>query len=172
MWKKSLKWGVLLGMALSFLEPVKMYARILDYEARTMFDFVMILLFILLLYFAQKDYKENLNGGFLSFSKAYGIGIVVTVTAWLIFHAYMIFHFSVVEPEAIDRIYRGEIFSPLTASMLYSLSVLLYGLLFDLFTSLYIYKKKDDAASVEQGQSEENYVESGRPAEGAENEVE
>ena len=55
MWKKSLKWGVLLGVAISFLELVRMYARLYQYEARSIFDIVLIIIFIALLYLAQKD---------------------------------------------------------------------------------------------------------------------
>ena len=105
MWKKSLKWGVLLGVAISFLELVRMYARLYQYEARSIFDIVLIIIFIALLYLAQKDYKETLGGGYLSFAKAFGIGVIVTVTALLIYLCYMIFHFSLIEPTAVQRIY-------------------------------------------------------------------
>lgn len=144
MWKKSLKWGVLLGVAISFWELVRMYARMYQYEARSMFDLVLIIVFIALLYLAQKDYKENLGGGYLSFAKAFGIGVIVTVTALLIYLCYMVFHFSLIEPTAVQRIYEGKVTNVLAAAMLYSLPVLLYGLFFDLFTAMYLYKKKED----------------------------
>jgi hypothetical protein len=144
MWKKSLKWGVLLGVAISFLELVRMYARLYQYEARSIFDIVLIIIFIALLYLAQKDYKETLGGGYLSFAKAFGIGVIVTVTALLIYLCYMMFHFSLIEPTAVQRIYEGKVTNVLAAAMLYSLPVLLYGLFFDLFTAMYLYKKKED----------------------------
>ena len=144
MWKKSLKWGVLLGVAISFLELVRMYARLYQYEARSIFDIVLIIIFIALLYLAQKDYKETLGGGYLSFAKAFGIGVIVTVTALLIYLCYMMFHFSLIEPTAVQRIYEGKVTNVLAAAMLYSLPVLLYGLFFDLFTAMYLYKKKDE----------------------------
>ena len=144
MWKKSLKWGVLLGVAISFLELVRMYARLYQYEARSIFDIVLIIIFIALLYLAQKDYKETLGGGYLSFAKAFGIGVIVTVTALLIYLCYMVFHFSLIEPTAVQRIYEGKVTNVLAAAMLYSLPVLLYGLFFDLFTAMYLYKKKED----------------------------
>ena len=144
MWKKSLKWGVLLGVAISFLELVRMYARLYQYEARSIFDIVLIIIFIALLYLAQKDYKETLGGGYLSFAKAFGIGVIVTVTALLIYLCYMVFHFSLIELTAVQRIYEGKVTNVLAAAMLYSLPVLLYGLFFDLFTAMYLYKKKED----------------------------
>ena len=144
MWKKSLKWGVLLGVAISFLELVRMYARLYQYEARSIFDIVLIIIFIALLYLSQKDYKENIGGGYLSFAKAFGIGVIVTVTALLIYLCYMMFHFSLIEPTAVQRIYEGKVTNVLAAAMLYSLPVLLYGLFFDLFTAMYLYKKKED----------------------------
>lgn len=144
MWKKSLKWGFLLGVAISFLELVRMYARLYQYEARSIFDIVLIIIFIALLYLAQKDYKETLGGGYLSFAKAFGIGVIVTVTALLIYLCYMMFHFSLIEPTAVQRIYEGKVTNVLAAAMLYSLPVLLYGLFFDLFTAMYLYKKKED----------------------------
>ena len=144
MWKKSLKWGVLLGVAISFLELVRMYARLYQYEARSIVDIVLIIIFIALLYLAQKDYKETLGGGYLSFAKAFGIGVIVTVTALLIYLCYMMFHFSLIEPTAVQRIYEGKVTNVLAAAMLYSLPVLLYGLFFDLFTAMYLYKKKED----------------------------
>ena len=144
MWKKSLKWGVLLGVAISFLELVRMYARLYQYEARSIFDIVLIIIFIALLYLAQKDYKETLGGGYLSFAKAFGIGVIVTVTALLIYLCYMMFHFSLIEPTAVQRIYEGKVTNVLAAAMLYSLPVLLYGLFFDLYTAMYLYKKKED----------------------------
>ena len=144
MWIKSLKWGVLLGVAISFLELVRMYARLYQYEARSIFDIVLIIIFIALLYLAQKDYKETLGGGYLSFAKAFGIGVIVTVTALLIYLCYMMFHFSLIEPTAVQRIYEGKVTNVLAAAMLYSLPVLLYGLFFDLFTAMYLYKKKDE----------------------------
>lgn len=143
MWIKSLKWGVLLGLALSFLELVRMFARIYEYPS-TVFDLVQIILFIALIFLAQKDYKENLNGGYLSFAKAYGIGTIVTVVAILIYMCYLIFHFSVIETLPLQRVFDGKITNALAAAMLFSLFPLLCGLFLNLFTAMYLYKRKDD----------------------------
>ena len=143
MWIKSLKWGVLLGLALSFLELVRMFARIYEYPS-TVFDLVQIILFIALIFLAQKDYKENLNGGYLSFAKAYGIGTIVTVVAILIYMYYLIFHFSVIETLPLQRVFDGKITNALAAAMLFSLFPLLCGLFLNLFTAMYLYKRKDD----------------------------
>ncbi|MBO4481445.1 MAG: DUF4199 domain-containing protein [Bacteroidales bacterium] len=143
MWIKSLKWGVLLGLALSFLELVRMFARIYEYPS-TVFDLVQIILFIALIFLAQKDYKENPNGGYLSFAKAYGIGTIVTVVAILIYMCYLIFHFSVIETLPLQRVFDGKITNALAAAMLFSLFPLLCGLFLNLFTAMYLYKRKDD----------------------------
>ena len=143
MWIKSLKWGVLLGVALSFLELVRMFARMYEYP-NTVFDIVQIIIFIALLYLGQKDYKENLNGGYLSFAKAYGIGTIVTVVAILIYMCYLIFHFSVIETLPLQRVFDGKITNALAAALLYSLFPMLCGLFLNLFTAMYLYKKKED----------------------------
>ena len=143
MWIKSLKWGVLLGVALSFLELVRMFARMYEYP-NTVFDIVQIIIFIALLYLGQKDYKENLNGGYLSFAKAYGIGTIVTVTAILIYLCYLVLHFSVIEVLPLQRVFDGKITNALAAALLYSLFPMLCGLFLNLFTAMYLYKKKEE----------------------------
>lgn len=143
MWKTSLKWGALLGAALAILEPIKMYAHILDLEENTKAIFILLqsVLYVALIFMAQKEFKEE-HENMLSFARAYSIGMIVSFCAWAIFFAYSMFHFKVVEPDALMRMYNGEIDNILAGGMLYSMGVLLCGLLFDIFTAMYLYTGK------------------------------
>ncbi|MEG2070754.1 MAG: DUF4199 domain-containing protein, partial [Bacteroidales bacterium] len=64
-----LKWGTLLGVALSVLEMVKMYARNIDYGASPVFDLISILLFIFFIYLGVKEFRNEVLGGYIRFPK-------------------------------------------------------------------------------------------------------
>ena len=102
--KITAKWGVLAGVGLMALEVIKMAARHLDYPFGPIGDILLILIFIVALVLAGKEYRDKELDGLIPFAKAFGAGCETVVIAFLLYFGYLFLHYNVIEKGGIDRI--------------------------------------------------------------------
>lgn len=100
----ALKWGVLLGVTLAGCELVKMLARDINYDAGAIFSILLLIVLILFLYGAAKEFRDDLQEGYIRFPKAFGVGAVTTVVAVVLVFAYMLLHYSAIDKDGLQRL--------------------------------------------------------------------
>lgn len=97
-----IKWGVILGVCLALLELVKMAARNIQYGNTQVLDLAMIIGYVLVLYAAVKEFKENYSDR-LSFSKAFLAVLVVSFCGSAILFAYDMVHYAFIEKDGLQK---------------------------------------------------------------------
>lgn len=103
-WLVCVKWGALLGVALSIFELVKMVARNVEFEGAKMFDIAIIIVFILLIHAGVKEFKEKYPQR-LSFAKAFMACIIISFVGALLFFGYDLLHYSLIEKDGLTKKY-------------------------------------------------------------------
>ena len=103
-WLVCVKWGALLGVALSIFELVKMVARNVEFEGAKMFDIAIIIVFILLIHAGVKEFKEKYPQR-LSFAKAFMACIIISFVGALLFFGYDLLHYSLIEKDGLAKKY-------------------------------------------------------------------
>lgn len=107
-WLVCLKWGALLGVALSIFEVVKMVARNVEFEGAKMFDIAIIIVFILLIHAGVKEFKEKYPKR-LSFAKAFGASVVISAIGALLFFGYDMLHYTVIDKNGLAKKYENAL---------------------------------------------------------------
>lgn len=100
----ALKWGALLGVTLAGCEVVKMMARNINYDAGAIFSILLLIVLILFLYGAAKEYRDDMQEGYIRFPKAFGVGAVTTVVTFVIMFVYMLIHYQVIDKNGLEQI--------------------------------------------------------------------
>lgn len=103
-WFVCVKWGALLGVALSIFELVKMVARNVEFEGAKMFDIAIIIVFILLIHAGVKEFKEKYPQR-LSFAKAFMACIIISFVGAVLFFGYDLLHYSLIEKDGLAKKY-------------------------------------------------------------------
>lgn len=101
----ALKWGALLGVALSLLQLAKVYSRDFDFYAFgpviTLFN---VLLFIAILYLGIKEIKEDCYDGIISFAKAFLQGTIMVFVAFFVVLIYLNIQYGVIFKDELPKI--------------------------------------------------------------------
>ena len=140
--------GFLLGLAISALEFVKMYAIQLEYASfLKIASILLILLIICALYWGIKEIRDRCYQENIKFSKAFFFGSCIAFIAFLVVFLYLILHYSYIDVDGLQRINETNKALPalthvVSASLFFSFSVLLYGMFLNLFVSMYVYRNK------------------------------
>lgn len=100
----ALKWGALLGVTLAGCEVVKMMARNINYDAGAIFSILLLIVLILFLYGAAKEFRDDLQEGYIRFPKAFGVGAVTIVVTFILMFAYMLIHYQFIDKNGIEQI--------------------------------------------------------------------
>lgn len=103
-WRIHIKWGIILGIFLSALEILKMFARKVDYQAGQLLDLAMIIGFILVLFYGVREFKDYYTGR-LSFAKAFLSTITITIAGVAVLFCYDSLHYSVFEKDGLQKKY-------------------------------------------------------------------
>ena len=103
-WLVCVKWGALLGVALSIFELVKMVARNVEFEGAKMFDIAIIIVFILLIHAGVKEFKEKYPQR-LSFAKAFMACVIISFVGAVLFFGYDLLHYSLIEKDGLAKKY-------------------------------------------------------------------
>ena len=140
--------GSLLGLAISALEFVKFYALQMEYQPfNKIASILLIILIVYAIYWGVKEIRDRFYEGNIKFSKAFLYGVGISFIAFIIVFLYLILHYTYIDVEGLQRISeQNATLVPLknvvTASLIFSLSVLLYGIFLNMFVSMYVYRKK------------------------------
>ena len=103
-----IKWGAVLGVAMSALELIKMVARTVQYGNTKVLDIAMIIGYVLILYAGIKELKHNYASR-LTFAKAYGGTVVISFVGALILFGYCMLHYAVIEPDGLNKKYESAL---------------------------------------------------------------
>jgi ABC-type Fe3+ transport system permease subunit len=142
--------GFLLGIAISALEFVKMFAEQLDYDHFLKIAALFFLILIIAaLYWGLKEIKERCyeENQILKFSKAFFYGCCISLVAFIAIFIYLIIHYSYIDVEGLQRISEKNSALPsltnvASASLMFALIDLLYAIFLNLFVAIYITSNK------------------------------
>ena len=141
--------GLLLGIAISGLEFVKMFAEQLDYaNFLKIASMMFIILIIVALYWGLKEIRERCYNEtkIFKFSKAFFYGSCISFLAFIVIFLYLILHYSYIDMDGLQRISENNsTLPPLTnvvsASLMFAFIDLLYAIFFNLFVAIYVHRK-------------------------------
>ncbi|HPE41131.1 MAG TPA: DUF4199 domain-containing protein [Bacteroidales bacterium] len=92
-----LKWGAILGVALSFIQLVRKFSDSFDFYAfGPIIELLNALLFIGLIYIGIKEVRDDCMDQIISFSKAFVRGLLIVITAFVIVFVYLNLHYGVI----------------------------------------------------------------------------
>ena len=97
----TIKWGALLGAGLSLIKLISFFASKLDYPFGPVADLLMIAFFILCLYMGIKEIRDKQQDGLIRFPKAFLLGILMTLVAFVVMFLYLLIHFNYIEKDAL-----------------------------------------------------------------------
>lgn len=97
----SLKWGVILGIIM-VIYSLLLY--ILDLSLNRALGWVAYAILLVAVFLAVKNYRDKLNGGFLSFGNAFSIGLLIFIFSGIISAIFSFIMFKYLAPELIDKI--------------------------------------------------------------------
>lgn len=109
-WNICLKWGAILGVSLSLMEIIKMFSRRIQFGNVQIFTMAMIILYILILYWGGKQFKEHYTKR-LSFAKAFLVGTLISLVGSVILFGYTLFHYSVIEKDGLEKKYDSALYN-------------------------------------------------------------
>jgi hypothetical protein len=95
-WTIILKWGLILGVALSIIQMARKFADGFDfYSFGPILDLINVLIFIVIIFAGTKEIKETIYDNVISFSKAFIKGVAIVFTAFIVVFIYLNFHYGV-----------------------------------------------------------------------------
>jgi hypothetical protein len=99
------------------------------------------------LYWGIKEIRDRFYEGNINFAKAFLYGAGISFVSFVVVCLYLIVHYSYIDVEGLQRMNeQNATLMPLTnvvtASLIFSFSVLLYGIFLNLFVSMYVYRNK------------------------------
>jgi hypothetical protein len=99
-WKSALEGGVLIGAAQIIGALI---AYLLGMQTGMVPLIITISILISALIFVQMRFRDNLNGGFISYGRAYGFVVVSGIYAGLIYAGYHLLYLNFIDPGFSDR---------------------------------------------------------------------
>ncbi len=110
MWNKALYNGLLgglIGVALTLLGTL---TGINPLEAEPEWSLgrgiFMVLGFAIVIFFIHRamiQYRDEANSGFMSYGQALGVGILTSIVIGVVYAAYYLLHYNVIDPSALDQ---------------------------------------------------------------------
>ncbi len=99
-WKKTMKYGTLLGLVLVIYSLVLWMA---GHALTQSLSYVSYLFLIVGLYLGIKTFRDNDSGGFISYSRALGVGTTIGLFAGILTGAYTFVLFKFLDPALLDQ---------------------------------------------------------------------
>ena len=171
--KTVLRFGLFSGIsivALFFLSWL-IFRNDTEYGVREVFGYASIVISLLFVFFGIKHYRDNENGGRLSFGKGMKVGMLITLVPALLFGLFNAFYVLVLNPDFMNTYYTHELaelqktmtpekfelartemeaewafFSnPVVSSLVMALTVLIIGVIVTVISSLVLKRNRDAA---------------------------
>lgn len=112
--KKSLfvvavKWGALLGVALAGCKLLEMAAQNVNYDANAFFSILLLVVIIMLQYAGIKEYRDEVKDGYIRFPKAFAVGALTSVVAFVLMLCYMPIHYTYIDKHGLERMNKRNV---------------------------------------------------------------
>jgi uncharacterized membrane protein len=101
----TLKWGALLGAGLSLIKLATYYAGTMDadYPFGPISDLLMVIAFVVAIYMAIKEIRDNRQDGVIRFAPAFGYGVLVVFIAYAVMVGYLLVHYTHIEKDGVEK---------------------------------------------------------------------
>lgn len=159
--KNSMTFGAITGMAFII---VSLVFYVLDVQSQNIAQFINYAVIIGGIYIGTKNFRDKFNNGGLTYGRALGSGVLISVFSSVILAFYTFLFFKVIDPGALDKIYEvmeqemmkqnlpdsqmemsldiaKKFTTPVTIAVGVVLSFTFWGFVFSLITSIFLKKK-------------------------------
>ncbi len=160
-WKDTLNYGIIYAL-ITIVFSVLTY--MFDLTFKTWIILPSLLLSIIVLYFLLRSYRDHYNGGYISYGKSLGAGVVISVYAAVITAIYIYVLYAFIDPGLIDKslavaearllekglpeaaieqglAVQAKMMKPWFTSLMGIINGIFYGFILSLIVSLFIMKK-------------------------------
>lgn len=160
-WKETLNYGIIYGL-ITVVFSVLTY--MFDLTFKTWIIWPSMLLGIIVLFFLLRSYRDHYNGGYITYSKSVGAGVIISIYAAIITAIYIYVLYAFIDPglmdksiamaeakmaekglpeEAIEKAMemQAKMMKPWFTSLMGIVNSVFYGLILSLIVSLFVMKK-------------------------------
>lgn len=171
-WKETLNYGIIYGL-ITVVFSVMTY--MFDLTFKTWIIWPSMLLGIVVLFFLLRSYRDHYNYGYITYGKAVGAGVIISLYAAIITAIYIYVLYAFIDPGLIDKSMavaeakmvdkgvpeaaiekamemQSKMMKPWFTALMGIFNSVLYGLILSLIVSLFVMKKGNpllDEAEVE-----------------------
>ncbi len=96
----AIKWGLILGIILIVYSLLLYF---LDLTTNRALGWVSFLISIIIVVLGIKSFRDDINNGVISFSKAFGVGILICLFAGIVSSIFTYIQLSLISPELVDK---------------------------------------------------------------------
>ncbi|MBP7028537.1 MAG: DUF4199 domain-containing protein [Bacteroidales bacterium] len=160
-WKETLNYGIIYGL-ITVVFSVLTY--MFDLTFKTWIIWPSMLLGIIVLFFLLRSYRDHYNGGYITYGKSVGAGVIISIYAAIITAVYVYVLYAFIDPglmdksiamaeakmaekglpeEAIEKAMemQAKMMKPWFTSLMGIVNSVFYGLILSLIVSLFVMKK-------------------------------
>lgn len=160
-WKETLNYGIIYGL-ITVVFSVLTY--MFDLTFKTWIIWPSMLLGIIVLFFLLRSYRDHYNGGYITYGKSVGAGVIISIYAAIITAIYIYVLYAFIDPglmdksiamaeakmaekglpeEAIEKAMemQAKMMKPWFTSLMGIVNSVFYGLILSLIVSLFVMKK-------------------------------
>ena len=160
-WKETLNYGIIYGL-ITVVFSVLTY--MFDLTFKTWIIWPSMLLGIIVLFFLLRSYRDHYNGGYITYGKSVGAGVIISIYAAIIRAVYVYVLYAFIDPglmdksiamaeakmaekglpeEAIEKAMemQAKMMKPWFTSLMGIVNSVFYGLILSLIVSLFVMKK-------------------------------
>jgi hypothetical protein len=160
-WQYAAKFGLLLGLALIVFSLI---LYVLDIDSQGKIGYVNYLILIAGLAIGIINFRDKVNGGYISYGKSVGYGVQLALFSGIILSFYLFIFFSFIDPEYIGKmlikiedayydasmdedqietamVMMKKFYTPTSLSIFSVLGNVLMGLIFSLILSIFLKKE-------------------------------
>jgi len=160
-WKETLNYGIIYGL-ITVVFSVLTY--MFDLTFKTWIIWPSMLLGIIVLFFLLRSYRDHYNGGYITYGKSVGAGVIISIYAAIITAVYVYVLYAFIDPGLMDKLIamaeakmaekglpeeaiekamemQAKMMKPWFTSLMGIVNSVFYGLILSLIVSLFVMKK-------------------------------
>ncbi|MDF1558628.1 MAG: DUF4199 domain-containing protein [Bacteroidales bacterium] len=99
-WKETLNYGIILGLISVGLSVL---TYMFDLTFKTWLMWPMMLISVLVLFFLLRSYRDHYNNGYISYGRAVGAGVIISLYAAIISAIFVYVLYAFIDPGLIDK---------------------------------------------------------------------